>query len=243
MAIKFPDAEETMRCPYHGKDAAFCTDRAPKSGETQIVRAVPGDSGTMLMQTIRARFCRTCGYPVIEHLKALRHQSGVLTEQKTCLYPVSPRRDLSARALPKAIEGVAKDYDEAVNCEAYSLQAAAFLLGRCVERILVDAVSEANERDTLGKIIADSIPQLSGSDELKDVLAHGFLIARNQAGHVWTSASGEELIVDDESVEHCFQIVQELHYDLYERPSLHKKFVDKMKGVLAEKKEGEKKDT
>lgn len=116
-------------------------------------------------------------------------------------------------------------------------------MGRCVERILVDVAStKPPATATLGKIISDTAAELSVPEELKEALVHGFLVARNQAGHVWTSASDEELTVDEESVENCFRIVQELHYELYERPKRLNSFVAKMKGVLANKKQGEKKD-
>ena len=150
------------------------------------------------------------------------------------LYPVAPSRILVPQEVRDADPHLADDYNQAVACEPWSLQASAFLLGRCTEQILV-AKTSASAGMTLGPQIdaaikADEIP-LAWREPLKD----GFLIARNQAGHSWENTAQEPLKVDDETVDHCFTIVDALLYHFYVAPKTNAAFIAKMRQVKADK--------
>ncbi|HUW85088.1 MAG TPA: hypothetical protein VMZ31_20085, partial [Phycisphaerae bacterium] len=134
------------------------------------------------------------------------------------LYPQAPRRDEAPAEVTKEDGGLAKDYKEAVDCEPHSLQAAAFLLGRCMERILI-AKAGVERGLTLGPMIEAAIAGGRVPQALCEPLEKGFLVVRNQAGHVWVNSKGEDLRVDEDSVDGSFAIVDALFDELYLGPA------------------------
>ena len=159
---------------------------------------------------------------------------GNVIEQET-IYPSGPpARDPAPDEIRKDHKELAADYDEAVACEPHSSQAATFLLGRCVERILVDEV-KVDPKATLGPQIDTVIKVETFPEILKKPLKRGFLIARNQAGHVWQNAAGEDLKVDGKTVKRCFAIVDQLFDHFYLEPLKVDTFTQKMGNIEGEK--------
>ena len=192
----------------------------------------PGEQH-ILYHVVHVLHCATCAKPVICH--AISGDPGGQGNRQETIYPSGPpARDPATDEIRKDHKDLADDYDEAVACEPHSSQAAAFLLGRCVERILV-AKAEVNRGATLGLQINEAIKANKIPEILKKPLKDGFLPARNQAGHVWQDAAGNDLEVDKDTVADCFTIVDELFVHLYLAPFKTDAFIEKMNRVRGQK--------
>ena len=192
----------------------------------------PGEQH-ILYHVVHVLHCATCGKPVICH--AISGDPGGQGNRQETIYPSGPpARDPAPGELRSDHKELADDYDEAVACEPHSLQAATFLLGRCVERILVDTAG-VNRGATLGVQINEAIKADRVPERLKKPLKNGLLIARNQAGHVWQNAVGDDLKVDGKTVKRCFVIVKQLFDHFYLEPLKADTFTQEMRDLEDEK--------
>lgn len=225
--MHFPNQEEVIRCPHCKGQCAY--------REAKVINwshSHPG-GGRNWMHYVRVLHCGTCGNPLIRHV--ISKTQAETEVNKVTIYPSGPpARDPAPDEIRNAKKELAVDYDEAVACEPHSLQAAAFLLGRCVERILVDKAG-VNRGATLGVQINEAIEANKIPEHLKKSLKDGLLIARNQAGHVWQDAEGNDLPVDKDTVDDCFTIVDELFVHFYLAPLKTDAFTKKMNRVKVEK--------
>ena len=248
-ALRFPEHEGLMDCPHcGGHDCAF-TAPVNQSGHSQIYHTHRQHRSGAETTIVGVRYCRSCGGPVIAHGKVVEQLTdsevafGFDSTRETwhcaVVYPIKPTRPKASDELKQLDAGLARDYNEAVACGPHSLQAAAFLLGRCVNRILVGKC-EADPADMLGPQIAQAIAVNKIPTEVAEPLQDGFLIVRNQAAHVWVNASGDGLTVDADSMDRCFRIVDALMDHLYILPAKEAVFVAKMAAVKRDKQAGDK---
>ena len=156
------------------------------------------------------------------------------------VYPEAPTRPLAQELVRKADAGLAGDYDEAVRCEPHSQQAAAFLLGRCVERVLI-AHAGAQHKGTLGPKIDKAIKDKKIPDDIAPYLGEVLKHVRNQASHIWVDAQGKELRIDADDVRMAFEVVDMLLDRFYIMPAKRDAHIAKVQQVLSNKKAGEQK--
>ncbi len=112
-----------------------------------------------------------------------------------------------------------------------------FLLGRCVEIILVRKLGAPTDA-TLGRQIDQVIKENRLTHSLAGYLKNAFKFARNQSGHLWTDANGNEMKVDDESVDCGFTVVKMMFEQFYLHPlkmsswesEMQQKFTEKVQG-------------
>lgn len=225
--MHFPNDREVIRCPHCKGQCAY--------GEYKPVEwqhRHPGELHT-LYHFVHVLHCLTCGNPMIRH--SISTDPGRTSVERETIYPSGPpARDQAPVEIRNALPELARDYNEAVACEPHSLQAVAILLGRCVEYILVAEV-KVDPAVTLGRQITEAITGDKFPEPLKDSLKRGFLIARNQAGHVWKNAAGDVLKVNENTVERCFAIVDQLFEHFYITPRRSAAFIERMNKVKGEK--------
>lgn len=136
MPMKFPRPEETIWCPACKGTCGFCFGRG--GGHETIIRhghePIGQDSRTV--HEIAARFCRSCGYPIIQHKVAVGDTQSLLPSGEW-LYPQHPTRGKIPALVRDEAPDLADDYDEAVACEPHSSQASILLLSRVLSQILI----------------------------------------------------------------------------------------------------------
>lgn len=235
MPLHFPKPEETMLCPHCGEKTGFSLGGSgTRTTDTQISLAHEGPKMGGA-HTIAARFCRTCGGPVIRHSVNLHEKKPVVIH----IYPEAPTRPKAPAEVGEADTGLEKDFNQAVACEPHSNHAAVSLLGRCVERILVAKCDVKHKRDNghyrmLGELIPDAIKTENFPDEIRNGLDDGFRYVRNQAAHPWKDEDGNDLDVKDAVVGQCFAIVNYLIHRYYVTPEQSKQFVAAAQGAVAQ---------
>jgi hypothetical protein len=206
--MQYPKPNEAISCPHCVARCAYA-----HFGGIQI----PG-SGSRII----AASCHSCQGIIL----------GLWDEEDIeVLYPVEATRPQCPPEIESEDSGLAQDYNDAVACEPHSLTAAMFLLGRCAERILVNKYG-ADRRKTLGMM---ELPAASFNQEDKDYFAEAFVVARNQAGHVWKDSAGNDLTVDDHSVAMAFQWIDELFERAYVGPRRRADHRAKMQQVRGQK--------
>ena len=94
---------------------------------------------------------------------------------------------------------------------------------------------KASANQTLGPMITDSIKSNAIPANLHEYFEHGFLVGRNQSGHVWKDTSGKALSVDAETVNHAFAAIDALFEEFYVGPARMAAHVAKMKVVKSQK--------
>ena len=224
MAVTFPGDNENIRCPHCRAECAYQHFRV-----TEVRWDIKGGR-TEGRHMIRVAYCTSCGQCIIQRVAGRGNAD-------TVIYPTAPTRE-NAPALIRDTESyLAESYDEAVACEPHSLNAAMFLLGRCVEIILVRKLG-APTGTTLGPQIDHVIEAKTLTDPLAGYLNKAFKSARNQSGHLWTDANGNEMKVDDESVDCGFTVVKMMFEQFYLHPlkmsswesEMQQKFTEKVQG-------------
>ncbi|UCG88212.1 MAG: hypothetical protein JSW71_06615, partial [Gemmatimonadota bacterium] len=128
-------------------------------------------------------FCHSCGQPISRHLSGRLGGSSPRVDDARIIYPSASARELAPDEVRSADDSLAKDYDEAVKCEPYSLQAAAILLGLCASTVLVDKCG-CNKSQTLGKQYEDAKARGKLSSNV-DEQFEGLLQHRNRSAHPW----------------------------------------------------------
>ena len=225
----FPDKGHTITCPHCKRNCQYVH---PDS----VITWRPADTSTLLeIHIVRVTHCAVCARPIVQY-SHWRDGHAKTFDDPGVVYPIAPSRDLAPEVVRSADRSLADDYDEAVNCEPYSFQAPMFLLGRCAERILTEKAG-AKPGGTLGKMINEV--HMSLPKDWRDYLKEGFGVARNLAGHVWKDAAGNDLSVDDDTIEHGFAIIGTMFEHYYAAPSRMSDFTDKMERVVKLKREGE----
>lgn len=235
--MRFPNNKEMMRCAYCKGMSMF--DQG--NGGPVSCGLSHYHKPKYSLHQVDAMFCQSCGGPIILYRAGHATNLGSAHFSEICVetfYPQLPTREKSPDDVRDANGPLADDYDQAVECEPHSLQASAFLLGRCVEEMLVEKCG-AVHKGTLGPKIDTAIEGGKIPDHLHGVLQDGFKVARNQSGHVWVDEDGNRLSVDADTVAMCFSTVNALFEYYYVAPARQNVHVAKMKEVLAKKVAGE----
>lgn len=225
--IRWPERNDTdiVTCPNCKGDRAFTDPVSPPNGNNGLQYQFDNGPNPVHSHVVKARFCRSCGFPII------RHEHGpvkVPADRKTMLYPQAPTREKCGELIRTADNNLANDYDEAVECEPMSCTAAMMLLGRCLNRILINK-AECSTKLPLGPMIDDAIERNEIPTSIQDDLKDGFLHARNMTNHIWFDEEGTEIQVENADVDHCFELIKALFESLYIAPARMAARTDRLK--------------
>ncbi len=206
--MDFPRDNDTMICPHCDTNTFF----------TQLQSTIWNNS----VQTINARYqfridcakCYSCGGVLIKY--TIITASG-MTIFRDIVYPLAGNQEYAPNEIKGEYIELKNDFDEAVNVELISPKSAVFLLGRCLERMLVNR-AEATHGQTIGVMLKDEkVKEKIPKDILED-LTDGVLIARNSSCHIWQDDNGDELNIDPQDVAYCFEIIRLLFEHFYIAP-------------------------
>lgn len=227
MAIDWPNDDQQFPCPHCKTHSAAFTTVVHQSWSHA---STEDESREIEGHTLDVMTCRSCGMPIVRH--EADPQTG--EEPVTTIYPKAASRALAPAEVQEKSPQLAQDYNEAVECEPFSMQASVILLGRCVERILNEE-AECDEDATLGPKINDAMKREAIPTYIATSLQKGFLVARNFATHIWTNATGEQIQVDEYTLDKCFGIVDELFRHFYVYPQHASEFIEKMSKAKEDK--------
>lgn len=195
---------------------------------------VPYGSSASREHRVNVFQCVGCGSAIVEYIRTDKFKTS-----RRIVYPLAPIGKLAPPEIGQQDPELMKDYNEAVACRSCSVQASMVLLGRCVERILVNK-ADGEQGATLGPLIKRAIELQKIPSEWASSLEDGFVNARNMAVHVWQNNEGELLAVDDEMVDHGFIVVDWMFDHFCLEPAHKEGLNERLRNLKSAKLEGEK---
>lgn len=206
--MKFPPNNGTMVCPYcHTRTYFTHNDIHEWGNDDQTINS-------SYRFRIDSATCYSCGHALIKY--TVRNERGNFIINNI-VFPLTGNQEYAPDEIKDEYIELKNDFDEAVNVETMSLKSAAFLLGRCLERILVDRAG-ATRGHTIGVMLKDEKVKEKIPEEILKDLTGGVLIARNSSCHIWQDDSGNELNIEPQDVAYCFEIIRLMFEHFYIAP-------------------------